>query len=297
MSGRGKARKTIAMIDAAIRILEEIQPASIRAVCYRLFVEGFIPSMAKSNTNTVSRLLVGAREDGDLPWGWVVDETRREESLTTWKDPEQIIKAAVRSYRKDYWATQPKWVEVWSEKGTVRGTIAPVLQEYSVTFRVMHGYGSATALHSIAEETKKSDKFLTVFYVGDWDPSGLHMSKADLPDRLYRYGADAEIIRVALDEDDVYGGDLPSFEVESKAKDPRFEWYKPYGDKCWELDALSPVILRERVDAKILSMLDVDAWNHCIDIEAVERESMADFLSKWPGISMPANKYPPDGAA
>ena len=73
---------------------------------------------------------------------------------------------------------------MWSEKGTVRGTLAPVLNKYGVTFRVMHGYGSATALHAIAEASAVSDKPLTVLYVGDWDPSGLHMSEIDLPDRL-----------------------------------------------------------------------------------------------------------------
>ena len=30
-------------------------------------------------------------------------------------------------------------------------------------------------------------------------------------------------------------------------------------------------------------------------VEAIERESMAGILSKWPGISMPANKYSPEG--
>ena len=298
MSGRGKAAKTIAMIEAAIRILAEIQPATIRAVCYRLFVDGFIPSMAKSNTNTVSRLLVEVRERGELPWEWVVDETREAECITTWKDPEEIIKAAVSGYRKNYWSTQAKWVEVWSEKGTVRGTLAPVLNKYGVTFRVMHGYGSATALHDIAEQTQKSDKFLTVLYVGDWDPSGMHMSEVDLPGRLARYGADAEINRIALDDGDVWRRSLPSFEVESKAKDPRFDWYlERYGDQCWELDALSPVILRERIDSAILSLLDVDAWGHCIGIEAAERESMAGILGNWKSISMPANKYPTDGGA
>lgn len=296
-TGRGKAQKTIALIEAAIRILEEIQPASIRAVCYRLFVEGLIPSMAKTNTNTVSRLLVDARERGDLPWEWVVDETREAEIISTWRDPEQIIEAAVRGYRKDYWAAQPEWVEVWSEKGTVRGTLAPVLKKYGVTFRVMHGYGSATALHDIAEQTHESNKWLAVLYVGDWDPSGMHMSEVDLPGRLDRYGADAEINRIALDEGDVRDRSLPSFEVGSKSQDPRFDWYVGrYGRHCWELDALSPVILRKRVEAEILSRLDLDVWNHAIGIEAAERESMAGILSKWPGISMPANKYPPEGA-
>ena len=37
--GCGKAQKPLALIDAAIRILKETQPASSRAVCYRLFLE------------------------------------------------------------------------------------------------------------------------------------------------------------------------------------------------------------------------------------------------------------------
>jgi putative DNA primase/helicase len=75
------------------------------------------------------------------------------------------------------------------------------------------------------------------------------MSEVDLPDRLRRYGGPLIIRRAALNEDDVLGNDeLPFFEADSKAKDPRYRWFKEnFGDRCWELDALSPVVLRERV--------------------------------------------------
>ena len=294
--GRGKSQKSIRLINAAIRILEEIQPASIRAVCYRLFIDGLIPSMEKTNTNKVSTQLVWAREQGLLPWTWIVDETREAERVNTWDNPQQLIDAAVRQYRKNYWSTQPEWVEVWSEKGTIRGTLKPVLDEYGVTFRVMHGYGSATSLHDIAEESMVGEKLLTVLYVGDWDPSGMHMSEVDLPRRIELYRGIADINRVALNESDVKTRGLPSFKVGSKAKDPRYQWYvERYGHRCWELDALSPVVLRERVGEQIQRLLDVEAWNHAIDIEAAECESMASILSKWPGISMPATRYPEAG--
>jgi len=296
--GRGKSRASLELIAAAKAILEEIQPASIRAVCYRLFVAGLIPTMAKNNTNAVGRLLVGAREDGVIPWAWVVDETREAERISAWNNPEEIIRATIQGYRKDYWTAQPERVEVWSEKGTVRGTLAPVLNEYGVTFRVMHGYGSATSLHDIAEVTAENDKPLTVLYVGDWDPSGLHMSEIDLPRRLERYGGSLNIIRVALNAGDVAAGtDLPSFEVETKSKDPRYKWFVDrYGNHCWELDALSPVILRQRVDDEIFDLLDVDTWNRAIEVEAAERESMQSILGTWKSISMQASKYS-DGAA
>jgi hypothetical protein len=51
-----------------------------------------------------------------------------------------------RSYRRDFWQQQPERVEVWSEKGTIRGVLQPVLDEYGVGFRVMHGFGSATTI-------------------------------------------------------------------------------------------------------------------------------------------------------
>lgn len=38
--GRGKATKTLELIDAAKHILGEIQPATVRADCYRLFTQG-----------------------------------------------------------------------------------------------------------------------------------------------------------------------------------------------------------------------------------------------------------------
>lgn len=163
MSGRGKAQKNIEPIDASYEILEEIHPASVRAVCYRLFVAKLIPTMEKTNINRVSTQLVYAREEGIIPWEWIVDEGRRIERVNTWSNPEQILSAAVRGYRKDYWADQPEWIEVWLEKGTIRGTVSPVLDEYSLTFRVMHGHGSATVLHDVAEMADGSEKDLTSF--------------------------------------------------------------------------------------------------------------------------------------
>lgn len=131
--------------------------------------------MSKGSTQRVSVQLVYAREQGVIPWEWIVDETREAERVPSWSDPEAFARVVQASYRRDRWAQQPQVVEVWSEKGTVRGTLAPVLNKYGVTFRVMHGFGSATAIHDAAESTQDHEEPLMVLYVGDWDPSGLHM--------------------------------------------------------------------------------------------------------------------------
>lgn len=279
--GRGKSKASIELIEASLKILTEIQPASVRAVCYRLFTMGLLSSMAKSQTDRVSRQLVWARENDVIPWAWIVDETRAAERIATWRNPDALIRAAVDQYRRNYWADQPRRVEVWSEKGTVRGTLAPVLDEYGVTFRVMHGFSSATAIYGVADETRGNDKPLHVLYLGDWDPSGMNMSERDIPNRFERYEGSAIIGRIALTADDI-GDDLPSFPASTKAKDPRYRWFvENYGRDCWELDAMSPNVLRHRVEYEIARRIDQAAWQRAIEVEGIEIQSMADFHRAW----------------
>ena len=298
--GRGKSDKTMKLISESIKILEVIQPCSVRAVCYQLFMKKLITDMGRNSTGAVGKQLVYARENGLIPWAWIVDETREAETIASWDSPESIIEVAVKQYRKDYWAMQPRRVEVWCEKGTIRGTVAPILRKYGVTFRVMHGYGSATSLNSIAEETQSSDKPMTVFYIGDHDPSGRHMSEIDLPHRLARYGGRAQIVRLALDDSDIQAdSQLPWFPASDKTTDSRHEWFvKKFGQRCWEVDALSPPVLRDRLDDAITDTLDLDAWNHAVRIEQAERDSMQSILGNWKkSISSPAAKYSPTGGS
>jgi hypothetical protein len=293
MSGRGKSRRSLDLIAAATAILEEIQPATVRAVCYRLFTLSLIGDMSKASTNKVSTQLTWAREHGQIPWTWIVDETRDAERVSAWENPAAFVEAVKRSYRRDRWTDQPAWIEVWSEKGTIRGTLAPVFNEFGITFRVMHGYGSSTAIHQAAIESAASEKPLTVLYVGDCDPSGLHMRYIDLPTRLNEYGGNVDIIPLALTKNDTrYSANLPYFDAVTKAKDPRYRWYvERFGPHCWELDALNPVVLRERVSQSIHARIDIDAWNRAATAEIAETESLTAILNTWPGISGQASKY------
>jgi hypothetical protein len=279
---RGKSQRSLRLIDAAYDILAEIHPATVRAVCYRLFTAGLIPSMATKETQRVSKQLVDAREDETIPWDWIVDETRQAERVAQWSDPAAYAKAVQRSYRRDRWTEQPRQVEVWSEKGTVRGTLKPVLDAYGVRFRVFHGFGSATAVHDVADDSWFGDEPLLALYIGDWDPSGLCMSERDLPDRLERYEGNVEIRRIALTEYDIAEGNLPSFPVESKKGDSRYRWFRQhFGTRCWELDALSPVVLRDRAEDAIWLEIDHDAWERAARVEEAERASLIDVLKAW----------------
>jgi len=143
---------SIDLIEAMRSAAEKARPITGRGIGYKLFTLGLIPSMTRQDMARVYRLLRIAREQGTIPWEWIVDESRSPERVPTWSDPEAYARCVARSYRRDFWSQQPVRVEVWSEKGTVRGVLAPVLDDYGVTFRVMHGFGSATVVHDVAQD-------------------------------------------------------------------------------------------------------------------------------------------------
>jgi hypothetical protein len=103
--GRGMALQSLDLIEAMRVIAETTQPITGRGVGYKLFTQGRIASMAEMRS--VYRLLLIAREQGIIPWDWIVDETRSLERVATWDDPEQYARIVARSYRRDFWNQQP----------------------------------------------------------------------------------------------------------------------------------------------------------------------------------------------
>jgi hypothetical protein len=229
----------------------------------------------------VYRLLRLAREQGMIPWEWIVDETRELERRPSWDDPADYVRTVSRAYRRDFWLHQPVNVQLWSEKGTVRGVLAPVLDKYGVGFFPVHGFNSSTKLHDVAED---DDEPLKVLYVGDYDPSGLCMSEHDIPRRLAEYGGDHVVLkRIALTREHL--GRLSSFPAADKKKDPRYKWFvRNFGKRCWELDAMDPNDLRALVEKAIKHEIEPTAWNRCALVERAERESLRHVLDKWKGV-------------
>ena len=134
---------------------------------------------------------------------------------------------------------------------------------------------------AVAQESLTDDRTLEILYVGDFDPSGLHMSEVDLPGRVEKYGGVVNITRIALTSADCTDT-LPSLSVETKRRDPRYAWFKRnYGARCWELDAMNPSDLRQRLRNEIIQRIDMDAWAHCQAVEA-EQESLNTYIKAWP---------------
>jgi hypothetical protein len=156
-----------------------------------------------------------------------------------------------------------------------------------------------------------------ILYIGDYDPSGMYMSEVDLPQRLARYSSNApsekaglewslralaelrlEIRRIALTEADtsMLGRPMrfPASDKRGNSKkkgDSRYDWFvRSHGHWCWELDALSPNVLRERLEKAIIEELDMEAWERYRRVEEAEREANTATRQAWASIPVPDHK-------
>jgi hypothetical protein len=298
--GRGEHPETTALIDASKAILAREQPTTVRRVVYELFNQKLITGTDKGAENKVSRLLTIGRNDGRIPWEWIVDEHRRPERVLTFRDPAEAVRFIREDYRKDYWPAQPKMVKVWSEKSTVSGILAPILSEYQVEFLAVHGNNSTSRIREAAVAQQHDGRPWVVIYVGDWDPSGCYMSEVDAPQRLQKYGATIELKRVALLASDVRKLHQHNFDVDDKRRaaiakhgaekvgkkgiDNNKPWFmKRYGRACMELDAMNSRVLRGRVEAAIREHIDLPAWEQMLQIEKVEVDSWEDITGRMYG--------------
>jgi hypothetical protein len=277
--GRGRTQKSIDLIEAMYAIAEAAQPITGRGVGYKLFTQKLIPSMSRRDMKPVYRLLLKAREEDIIPWEWIVDETRQLEKVSAWDDPAEFVRTVSQAYRRDFWTRQPSRVEVWSEKGTVRGLLDPTLDEYGVGFRVLHGFSGATTVNGVAQD--QDGRELVILYCGDFDPSGMWMSEEDLPNRFEKYGGDhVAIERIALTRDDCTA--LPSFPASDKKKDSRHDWFvRNFGKTCWELDAMDPNDLRAKVDEAIRGHIEWEQWGRDDIINRAEQRSLRTVLDSW----------------
>ena len=194
---------------------------------------------------------------------------REPRHVAMWDDLADFAETAAAAYRRDVWATQPHRLEVWLEKDALSGVFGQVLQRYGVTLNVGRGYDSWT---SIWEAGRRLDDDTTVLYFGDFDPSGEDMVRS-LAERLGFFGCQPEIVKVALTVEDIarYGlPPMPAKRTDSRA--PAF--IAEYGDRAVELDALPPPILRERLEAAVCDLMDLEALEEVKRLEEQERESL-----------------------
>src|SRR5271169_911749 len=276
---QGEWQATTEFIDAALEILKQENPMTIRQLFYRLVSIEHIRNTQR-DYQRVSRLMTKARRDGRCSYEWIVDRSRPTYEPNVWRDPAGYASCVKRGYRKDYWAMQPNYLEIWSEKDSVVGSIQDLTDELGVIVRVGRGFQSATRVNDVAEHLNSIDKPKTVLYLGDWDPSGEDIQRAAyvrIEERVEQLAEDGDygfgIERIAIHKEDIAKFKLAPLRIRAKedgsyADSRAKKFIRRHGENCVELDALPPTELRHRIREAVEKNLDLPLWNRAIEIDS-----------------------------
>ena len=252
---------------------------TLRQIYYQLVAKQIIPNEQRYYRK-LSRLCVRGRDEGILPETGFADRLREIDKLSSWLNLDEFMQTVKRSYRKDKWINQPKYIEIWTEKDALRNVLTEITYKYDVALMVARGQLSRTAVYEAAERYRaQTKKECYLYYCGDFDPSGLSIYNS-IRERLSNFGVFIDFRRIALTEEQIKEYKLPS--DPAKQSDPNYNKFVDlYGsDMVVELDSLPPDILRKIIGDYILQNIDPGYLAKVLREEKDERIKLNKFIEK-----------------
>jgi hypothetical protein len=267
---------------AIIEVVADDPPMTVRQVFYQLVTRGVIEKTEEQYQGTVIRLMTEMRLAGDLPFDWVVDESRRVRITRTYDSVADAVEQTARFYRRSALAQSSDYLEIWLEKDALAGVVWNVTSDYDVPLMISRGMPSLTFLHGSAQAIDRADnqgKQSFIYQFGDHDPSGVLIPKTierRLGEMCERLGCEPPTVkRVALTEAQIKRYKLPTRPTKRKGN----RHAAGFVGKSVELDALPPRVLRDMVRSVIerhISPAETEA------LRAAE-DSERELLRAWGG--------------
>lgn len=264
--------ETLRQIYVINAIVEEYQAQgyvlTVRQLYYQLVARGYIDNTLQEYKRVASTIN-DAKLAGLIDWDAIEDRTREFIRRTRWSSGASVIEACAQQFHMDAWVNQPGRVFVIVEKEALVGVLEQTCLRYDVPLLAARGYPSGSVVREFADSDVTSalyrDQAVTILHLGDHDPSGIDMTR-DLYQRIELFVDDpeyfgmVELKRIALTMDQVREQRPP--ENPAKTTDSRFrEYRRKFGDKSWELDALSPEYLNDLVESHITMEINQARWN------------------------------------
>ena len=275
------------MQKQSLELLEQVQKImgsydfalTLRQIYYQLVAKQIIPNEQRYYKK-LSRICVAGRDEGILPEEGFADRLREVDKLSSWVDLNEFMETVRRSYHKDKWQNQDRYLEIWTEKDALRGVLSQVTYQYDVSLMVARGQLSRTAIYEASKRYKtKSDKECYLFYCGDFDPSGLSIYDS-IKKRLGDFGISINFERIALTEEQIEKYKLPS--DPGKQSDPNYnKFVSLYGsDMVVELDSLPPDVLRDIIKDCITKNINNGLLAQVQEEEEAEKVSLNKFIER-----------------
>jgi hypothetical protein len=270
-------QQSLQLLEVQIIFDEYDFPLTLRQLYYQLVSRQIIPNR-QAEYKKLSRLCTIGRDEGYLPEDMFVDRLRQIQKVSTWTDLPDFMDSVRQAYRKDYWIEQPCYLEIWSEKDALRSVFSSVTDNYTVPLLIVRGQVSRTAIYETYERySAYTEKDCFLFYLGDFDPSGIAIYKS-IVGRLNSFNGGLPITfkRIALTPSQVAAFNLPR--DPAKQTDPNYKKFvEEFGDNAVELDALPPDALKELIEESILDCIDKEQWDESKAIEKQESEKLQEL--------------------
>ncbi len=280
---------TLATINQANQIIDEYHAQgfdlTLRQLYYQFVARDLLPNNLRSYKN-LGMIVNNARMAGLIDWDRITDRTRNVREVSTWRNPQAIVRACADQFKYDLWKDQPVRVEVWIEKDALVGVIEGVCNELRVPHFSCRGYTSQSEMWAAGRRLRehlRAGKRVKVFHLGDHDPSGIDMSR-DIRDRLKLFAeAPVEVCRLALNMDQVEEYEPPP--NPAKDTDSRSDSYNSlYGDESWELDALEPNVLTQLIRDAVEAERDDALWEAAEERERQARAQLRGVADNWAAV-------------
>jgi hypothetical protein len=259
-------------------VLTNEHPMTVRQVFYQLVSLGVIGKTEAEYKSTVVRLLTVMRQDGDIPFEWIADNTRWMRKPRTYSSLGDMMELTKETYRRALWHDQDSYVEIWLEKDALSGVLYQKTELWDVPLMVTRGYPSVSYLFEAAQAIATCAKPVYLYYFGDFDPSGVDITRA-VEHGIRKFAPLAEIhfARVAVTVEQIEALRLPT--RPTKATDSRSKNFK--GESV-EVDAIPPATLRAIVGACIEQHIDEQVLERTRETERREREMLETIQKKVP---------------
>jgi hypothetical protein len=264
-----------AIKQAIHQVLADTHPATVRQTFYQLVSRGAIAKTETEYKSTVVRLLTAMRRSGEIPFGWIADNTRWMRKPSSYSSLSDMLEQSQRFYRRALWDDQDAYVEIWLEKDALSGVLYDVTAQFDVPLMVTRGYPSISYLYEAAEAIAETGKPAFLYYFGDYDPSGCDITRA-VESGIREFAPEAEIHfeRVAVTREQIDGWALPT--RPTKQTDSRSVGFD--GDSV-EVDSIPPATLRDLVRDRIVRHIDRRQLAASRDTERQERETLRNIIA------------------
>jgi hypothetical protein len=256
-----------------ILALPENQPATCRQVFYQMVNRGLVEKTENECSNTVGRILIEMRRNGTIEYEAITDGTREVDEVQAYSSIAEMLDVQLRYYHRQRWDTQPYWIGIHLEKGTLAALFQKITYKWCVPLLVTHGFSSLTFAHDVGEAIEAADKPAFIFSFTDCDPSGGKLSAAFEKDIRESAGEiDLTFKRICLTPEQVKQWRLPTRPTKESNHSRDFE-----GESC-ELDAIPPKKLMSLIESCILEHLDRAAWDDELEVERREKAELREFI-------------------